>query len=139
VRNSGIKCKCVVYYDCAAENSPQSTLDNRVEIDVSQNPNAACPGVLDVCCRDGPVATQRPTEAVVVPTEAVVVPTSRPPVTPPPTVTGCGVRNVGGLDFTLVGDFVSTLFELKRHEQFESEIFCRTTKPVTVNSHGQEH
>jgi hypothetical protein len=103
-------------------------LDNRFTpfgaIDVRLDAQDVCPEILDVCCRITNAAQQ--------------------PVTPPPIVnktgvTGCGVRNVGGLDFTLVGDFVSnfldfffgqTLTDITNH-------LYRTTKLVLVSFRGQ--
>lgn len=65
-------------------------------IDIRFNPNE-CQDVLDVCCVD----SQRRQETTV----------SQPTVTSTPTQTplpmGCGIRNVGGLDFQLAGNTVS--------------------------------
>lgn len=53
-----------------------------------------CQAVLDVCCLGVPN-----------------VPNLPPPTTPPPKppTAGCGVRNVGGLDFEVTGAFVSRI------------------------------
>lgn len=58
----------------------------------SYNPES-CQDVLDVCCR-----------AV----DSLVVPQNNTPGQPPAgKPKGCGLRNIGGIDFTLTGNFVS--------------------------------
>lgn len=57
-------------------------------IDVQYNQDFSCAGVLDICCR----RSQQRTEPIPVPPLSVTQP-NRP--------IGCGIRNVGGLDFKL--------------------------------------
>ena len=63
----------------------------------SYNPDS-CQDVLDVCCRaeDSLVVPMNNTPGVV---------SNRKPV-------GCGLRNIGGIDFTLTGNFVSIVLLL---------------------------
>ncbi|XP_065089032.1 phenoloxidase-activating factor 2 [Ochlerotatus camptorhynchus] len=85
----GEKCTCVPYFMCKpeAEFADQNKFN---EIDVNYNPDS-CQDVLDVCCRAE---------------DSLVVPMNNTPgaissVKP----TGCGLRNIGGIDFTLTGNF----------------------------------
>ncbi|XP_055528996.1 phenoloxidase-activating factor 2 isoform X2 [Wyeomyia smithii] len=85
----GDECTCVPYFMCRAQ--PEFAEQNKFnEIDVNYNPES-CQDVLDVCCRaqDSLVVPMNNTPGTV---------SSRRPV-------GCGLRNVGGIDFTLTGDF----------------------------------
>lgn len=93
ITNNGQSCKCVPYWMCEPENSPSTTTDSRFfgEIDVRFTPDS-CQDVLDVCC-----ASNRETKQG---------------ITPPPTnlvkqPSGCGYRNVNGIDFALAGNFRS--------------------------------
>lgn len=93
-------CTCVPYHMCDPNTN---TVKNPTSedamigfgvIDIRFDP-LDCQDVLDVCCV-GPATREEP----IIPKE-------------PPNVTtqeaGCGVRNVGGLDFEIAGAFVSTL------------------------------
>lgn len=85
----GEKCTCVPYFMCKpeAEYAEQNKFN---EIDVNYNPQS-CQDVLDVCCREQ---------------DSLVVPMNNTPGTPPPSrPIGCGLRNIGGIDFTLTGNF----------------------------------
>lgn len=62
--------------------------DFHSEINIRFDPQS-CQDVLDVCCFQ-----ERQTE----------VPVQPPPIQRP--VAGCGVRNVGGIDFTIAGNTV---------------------------------
>lgn len=98
---NGQSCKCVPYYQCNANNQLSTPTESRFygEIDVRYNPES-CQDVLDVCCpfekEVAPPTTSKPTQP------------SRPTNTniPPPQnlATKCGIRNPGGIDFTLVGN-----------------------------------
>lgn len=68
-------------------------------IDVRFNPND-CQDVLDVCCVDSQLLPQTATPPSV---------TSRPEAP-----RGCGIRNVGGLDFQLAGNTVRIRIRLLR-------------------------
>lgn len=85
----GDRCTCVPYFMCKpeAEFAEQNKFN---EIDVNYNPES-CQDVLDVCCRDE---------------DSLVVPMNNTPGTAPPTrIRGCGLRNIGGIDFSLTGNF----------------------------------
>jgi plasma kallikrein len=91
LQNNGQSCKCVPYYQC---NNNRISTDNRIygEIDVRYNPET-CQDVLDVCCAQ---ENELPANAL----------TQTPPPIANPTNQGtkqCGVRNVGGIDFKVVG------------------------------------
>lgn len=104
-QTNGQTCKCVPYYNCA--NPPNAdTTENRFfgEIDVRYDPES-CQDVLDVCC---PLPSE--TKVPIAPPLEQKQPPSPPSVTNPnvaphqPSIaSGCGVRNVNGIDFTLVG------------------------------------
>ncbi|XP_055627239.1 phenoloxidase-activating factor 2-like [Toxorhynchites rutilus septentrionalis] len=85
----GGTCTCVPYFMCRPE--PEFADQNKFnEIDVNYNPET-CQDVLDVCCR---------------PEDSLVVPMNNTPGTVPPgRPRGCGLRNIGGIDFTLTGNF----------------------------------
>uniref|UniRef100_A0A336KSU8 Phenoloxidase-activating factor 2 n=1 Tax=Culicoides sonorensis TaxID=179676 RepID=A0A336KSU8_CULSO len=79
------RCNCVPYHACT---------DNKRSVDVNSNNkieiqffNGSCEAVLDVCCGkdDQPVS----------------VITTNPPIPEKVKLPGCGVRNEGGLDFTI--------------------------------------
>uniref|UniRef100_A0A240PMR5 Phenoloxidase-activating factor 2 n=1 Tax=Anopheles atroparvus TaxID=41427 RepID=A0A240PMR5_ANOAO len=85
----GERCTCVPYFSCRPE---QEFADQNKfnEINVNYNPES-CQDVLDVCCRD--------IDSLVVPMNNTPgeLPVGRP--------RGCGLRNIGGIDFTLTGNF----------------------------------
>lgn len=107
---NGESCKCVPYWSCS--NPPRvDNTDNRFfgEIDVRYNPES-CQDVLDVCCQSGSETTQP-----ITPPLTQKEPPPRPPPFSPPPITNpntqrpavtskCGVRNVDGIDFTVVGN-----------------------------------
>lgn len=87
VKANGEKCVCVPYYLCNPETNSTFTdgaLDGLGRIDIRFGENE-CQDILDVCCKEGKTTT---------------VPVIPPP-TARPTATGCGVRNVNGIDFTI--------------------------------------
>lgn len=98
LEQQGTSCKCVPYWKCNNNNQLSQPTESRFygEIDVRYNPES-CQDVLDVCCPfEQEVNVQQPQ-----------------PQTPPPITNGpsdlqtpkkCGVRNPGGIDFTLVGN-----------------------------------
>lgn len=92
------QCTCVPYHMCDPSNN---TVRDQAEddaitgfglIDIRFDP-LDCQDVLDVCCLG---VNQR---------EEPIVPVSPP--NKPTRASGCGIRNVGGLDFQLTGAFVS--------------------------------
>uniref|UniRef100_A0A7G3ADZ2 Phenoloxidase-activating factor 2 n=1 Tax=Lutzomyia longipalpis TaxID=7200 RepID=A0A7G3ADZ2_LUTLO len=90
--DSGEQCKCVPYYLCDPTTKSTRTdgqLDGFGIIDIRFDPRT-CQDVLDVCCLEGK-EREKP----------IVVP---PVTTQPDRPRGCGIRNVGGLDFTLSGN-----------------------------------
>ncbi|CRL07166.1 CLUMA_CG020154, isoform A [Clunio marinus] len=92
INTNGQICKCVPYWMCEPSNNPTtSTTDSRFfgEIDVRFNPQT-CQDVLDVCC-----TPNRETNEVIVP--------PKPPLSVQQP-TGCGIRNVNGIDFSLAGN-----------------------------------
>lgn len=100
--DGGVRCTCVPYYLCDPSTNTIRTdgaLDGFGVIDIRFNPNA-CQDVLDVCCVDAQRREQ---------------PASPPSATSRPQVPrGCGIRNVGGLDFQLAGNTVSLGLTLPR-------------------------
>lgn len=100
-------CTCVPYHMC----DPTTNLVKQVTqadqdaasgfglIDIRFDPDD-CQDVLDVCC------SREATSEVSLPPPVTVVDVPRPV----PNVAGCGIRNVGGLDFAITGAFVCTLF-----------------------------
>lgn len=94
---SGASCKCVPYWRCNNNNQLSQPTESRFygEIDVRYNPES-CQDVLDVCCKFEHEVNVQQTEAP---------PTiSGGPAAQPTTPKQCGVRNPGGIDFTLVGN-----------------------------------
>lgn len=91
-------CTCVPYHMCDPNTNTVREVVNDDEvtgfgvIDIRFDP-LDCQDVLDVCC----VGAARRTDPIV-PKPIENVPTQE---------AGCGVRNVGGLDFQLAGNFVS--------------------------------
>uniref|UniRef100_A0A1B0DF92 Uncharacterized protein n=1 Tax=Phlebotomus papatasi TaxID=29031 RepID=A0A1B0DF92_PHLPP len=91
--DSGQQCTCVPYYLCDPTTNTtikDGRFDGFGQIDIRFDPRS-CQDVLDVCClgekqREEPIMPSPPT-------------TNSQPNRP----RGCGIRNVGGLDFTLVG------------------------------------
>jgi hypothetical protein len=104
---NGDACKCVPYWNC--KNPPRvDNSENRFfgEIDVRYNPES-CQDVLDVCCPSSsessvpvtppPPLNQKTTQSPFNPPP--------PPITGPPAIQSkCGVRNVDGIDFKLIGN-----------------------------------
>ncbi|KAH8295237.1 hypothetical protein KR018_009014 [Drosophila ironensis] len=86
-------CNCVPYYNCdPATNSvtESDSFDGFGVIDIRFNvDDPICPSSVDVCCADNRTRTKplNPTPLIERPNQPQ----------------GCGVRNVGGLDFTLSG------------------------------------
>lgn len=98
--SNGGSCKCVPYYNCANPPRVDST-ENRIfgEIDVRYDPES-CQDVLDVCCpstseTQGPVST---------PHNQMTPPTISPHRPPPSSSAKCGMRNVNGIDFQVIGN-----------------------------------
>lgn len=92
ITNNGQSCKCVPYWMCEPENSPKATTtDSRFfgEIDVRFTPDS-CQDVLDVCC----TPNREKEKGINPPPENLM---QRP--------SGCGYRNVNGIDFALAGNF----------------------------------
>jgi hypothetical protein len=95
------ECKCVPYYNC--ENPPRvDTTENRFfgEIDVRYDPQS-CQDVLDVCCptnNETPVPIAPPLNQMTPP------PIVNPNVQRPAAQSQCGLRNVNGIDFTVIGN-----------------------------------
>lgn len=99
--NNGEQCTCVPYHQCDPKtnttigNAPgpneQDQFDGFGLIDIRFNPDD-CQAVLDVCCKD----LNRQEQGVTL-----------PPEKKPMKASGCGIRNVGGIDFQIAGAFVS--------------------------------
>lgn len=95
------ECTCVPYHLCdPSNNTANSQVNNDAVIgfgviDIRFDPND-CVDILDVCCAG---ASRR--EESIVPKQEEDKPTR---------ASGCGIRNVGGLDFKITGDFVSVQF-----------------------------
>lgn len=101
LNNNNQQCTCVPYHMCDPSNNTVREMaeDDAVTgfgiIDIRFDP-LDCQDVLDVCClgvnqREEPIVPAQPTNK---PTRA----------------SGCGVRNVGGLDFQIAGAFVSRFY-----------------------------
>lgn len=96
LEEKGQSCKCVPYWRCNNNNQLSQPTESRFygEIDVRYNPES-CQDVLDVCCpfekEIGVSQTERPQ-------------IENPPVNLQKAPTKCGIRNPGGIDFTLVGN-----------------------------------
>ncbi len=97
--NNGQQCLCVPYYMCDPTNQTviganvdDGVVDGFGIIDIRFDPQS-CQDVLDVCC-----ISDKQTEVPIVP-----VPIQQKPGR----ASGCGIRNVGGLDFQLSGNYVS--------------------------------
>lgn len=92
-------CTCIPYHMCDPRTNTVKNQDSDDEvigygkIDIRFDAQD-CREVLDVCCLG------------VTPTDEPLTPVTPPPPKPPQA--GCGVRNVGGLDFEVVGAFVSS-------------------------------
>lgn len=92
------QCTCVPYHMCDPSNNTVREMaeDDAVTgfglIDIRFDP-LDCQDVLDVCCLG---VNQR---------EVPIVPVQ--PTNKPTRASGCGIRNVGGLDFQITGAFVS--------------------------------
>lgn len=99
--NNGEQCTCVPYHMCDPNTNSvkQPGDDNVIDgfglIDIRFDPED-CQDVLDVCCKGAAVK------------EEPIVP---PPVTNKPNrASGCGIRNVGGIDFKITGNLVSKAY-----------------------------
>lgn len=96
--NDGEQCTCIPYHMCDPSNSTMRGSSNDDEvvgfgvIDIRFDPDD-CQDVLDVCCR----GVNRREEPII----------PKPVENKPTRAAGCGIRNVGGLDFQLAGAFVS--------------------------------
>lgn len=101
---NGEQCTCVPYHQCdpktnSSRNQEEIDLsDGFGQIDIRFDPDD-CQDVLDVCCK----GVNRPETPIIVP----------PVQTKPNRASGCGIRNVDGLDFKLQGAFVSIYFPYK--------------------------
>lgn len=127
-------CTCIPYHMCnPSDNTAREMVDDdKVTgfglIDIRFDPSD-CVDVLDVCCLG---VNQR---------EETIVPVQ--PTNKPTRASGCGIRNVGGLDFEITGAFVSSnrrkLFAGIRQSKCEYNFifFTRTTKLDSVNFRGQ--
>lgn len=84
------KCRCVPYHQCDVERGV-STADNRVnefgEVNVKYDPKA-CQDILDICCKEHQIVA------------SVAIPPQKDDRK------GCGIRKVGGIDFTVTGNTV---------------------------------
>lgn len=98
------QCTCVPYHMCDPSNNTvkDTAEDDAITgfglIDIRFDP-LDCQDVLDVCCLG---VNQR---------EEPIVPIQ--PVNKPTRAAGCGIRNVGGLDFQITGAFVSCAFDFE--------------------------
>jgi len=92
--NNGQQCLCVPYYMCDPTNQTVvddgGVVDGFGVIDIRFDPQS-CQDVLDVCCNSD---KQREVTIVPVPIEQK-----------PGRASGCGIRNVGGIDFQLSGNY----------------------------------
>lgn len=96
--NNGQQCLCVPYYMCDPTNQTvinDDVVDGFGVIDIRFDPQS-CQDVLDVCCN-----ADKQTEVPIVP-----VPIEQKPGR----ASGCGIRNVDGIDFQLAGNYVSDAF-----------------------------
>ncbi|XP_048485903.1 phenoloxidase-activating factor 2 isoform X2 [Plutella xylostella] len=88
VDGSGAECQCVPYYLCdAALQGVQANNESVTgwgQLDIRLGDNHECQESVEQCC-------------------TAVLPAPRPAPTPAPAPRGCGVRNVGGIDFTVTG------------------------------------
>lgn len=96
--NNGQQCLCVPYYMCDPTNNTVieddgGVIDGFGIIDIRFDPQS-CQDVLDVCCN-----SDKQKEVPIVPVPIEQKPDSR--------ASGCGIRNVGGIDFQLAGNYVS--------------------------------
>lgn len=96
----GEQCTCVPYHMCDPTNNTirgeDDTIDGFGLIDIRFDPDD-CQEVLDVCCKGGNRK------------EETIVPVPNP--NKPTRAAGCGIRNVGGIDFQITGAFVSFLIQ----------------------------
>ncbi|XP_037917552.1 phenoloxidase-activating factor 2-like [Hermetia illucens] len=90
--DDGNKCICVPYYLCDPTNNTIRTdgeFDGFGLIDIRFDP-MSCQDVLDVCCKESQTQTE---------------PINPKPVSEKPgRPKGCGIRNVGGIDFQITGN-----------------------------------
>ncbi|XP_063696247.1 phenoloxidase-activating factor 2-like isoform X2 [Culicoides brevitarsis] len=107
------RCNCVPYHSCTDnKRSVDFNSNNKIEI---QYLDGTCEHYLDVCCGAGDGASQPAPNPAPTPQPAVVpqpqpAPAPAPAPAPQPTTApqtepialpGCGVRNEGGIDFTI--------------------------------------
>lgn len=148
ISNTGEQCTCVPYHMCDPQTnstrgelpnnngvtgnpnvvSDQDLIDGFGQIDIRFDPDD-CQDVLDVCCR----GANRKEETVSVP----------PVATQPNRAAGCGIRNVGGIDFQITGAFVRNAFQKIKifltsfvYSPYDIYIFLRIMKLDLVNSPG---
>lgn len=99
--NTADECTCVPYYLCDPNSNtirtdePPGDFDGFGVIDIRFG-ERSCQDVLDVCCK----GVNRKEEPIVV----------KPIVQKPNRAAGCGIRNVGGLDFKLAGATVTKTY-----------------------------
>lgn len=110
------ECTCVAYHRCDPANNmirPDADADADFDgfgvIDVRID-TRECQAVLDVCCRG---QFQR----------EVTIPVA-PVVQKPNRAAGCGIRNVGGIDFQLAGANVSEAVGSERVSEFDLMLLC---------------
>lgn len=109
------QCTCIPYHMCDPTNNTirEQAEDDAVTgfglIDIRFDP-LDCQDVLDVCCLG---VNQR---------EEPIVPVQ--PVNKPTRASGCGIRNVGGLDFQITGAFVSQSIQFDKVNVFNVSFKC---------------
>jgi hypothetical protein len=96
IYNNGQPCRCVPYYQCEISNAVRTT-DNRInkygEVNIRYDTHS-CQDVLDVCCQESEILSGTPIS-------------QKQPQQQSQTNTadgGCGIRKVGGIDFTITGN-----------------------------------
>lgn len=95
------RCNCVPYHSCSDnKRSADFNSNNKIEI---QYLDGTCEHYLDVCCgasdSSNPQPNPAPQPVPVTPRPSPVSPSQ--PDKEPLTLPGCGVRNEGGIDFTI--------------------------------------
>lgn len=100
--NNETQCACVPYYRCDANTRTiiaDEVVDGYgvIDIRIDSQSSQSCEHYLEVCCFDN-------NDTVTTPTPTIVPP---PPTTPPLVrSSGCGIRNVNGIDFQIIGNDV---------------------------------
>lgn len=87
--NTSDECICVPYYFCDPHNNTVRTDNGDFGTISVRLDDRECQAVLDVCCKN-----EHHKEEAIVP---------KPVVQKPNRAAGCGIRNVGGIDFALAG------------------------------------